>query len=143
MAVCTAAVATFTAFGAVDTGQDRFFRYLMGTAVRIEVYGGTSAARREAADEGFAAIAEVDRLMSDYRQDSEITVLNQTASARAVRVSEPLMAVLAAAERVSRESHGAFDATIRPALVLWGVKDGRAHSPSPLELANIRPAVGY
>ncbi len=42
-----------------------------------------SADRQAAADEAFGAIAEVDRLMSDYRADSELSHLNQTAAREA------------------------------------------------------------
>jgi FAD:protein FMN transferase len=125
------------------TGQTRWFRYLMGTAVRVEVYGGTSDSRKAAADEAFDAIAEVDRLMSDYRSDSELTHLNRSAAAGPVIVSAPLFAVLQAAERVSRTSSGSFDVTVGPLMRLWGFKDKRPHVPTPAELTEIRGVIGF
>lgn len=143
MAVCLAALVVFPLAAAIDTGQSRLFKYLMGTSMRVEVYGGDEATRRQAADEAFAAIAEVDRLMSDYRTDSELTMVNRTAALRGVAISPPLFAVLEAAERVSRQSNGAFDIAVRPLTELWGFKNHQAHVPAPSELAAIRPLIGY
>lgn len=92
----------------VDTGHLRLFKYLMGTSMRVEIYGATSSVRQQAADEAFAAIAQVDRGMSDYRDDSELARLNASAGRGAVPVSGPLFALLAAGERVWRASGGAF-----------------------------------
>jgi thiamine biosynthesis lipoprotein len=128
---------------AADSGQTRWFRYLMGTSVRVEVYGGTPGDRQAAADEAFGAIAEVDRLMSDYRSDSELTHLNQTAAQAPVVVSAPMFAVLDAADRVSRASDGAFDVTVGPLVRSWGFKDKRAHVPTPEDLADLRGVVGF
>jgi len=115
----------------------------MGTSMRVEAYGGTPALRQQAADEAFAAIAEVDRLMSDYRADSELALLNRDAAARAVAVSPPVFAVLDAADHVSRLSRGAFDVTTGPLAALWGVKDHHPRIPTPAELAAVRPLVDY
>lgn len=104
----------------VDTGQSRFFRFLMGTSVRVEPLGGNPGARAAAADEAFSAIAEVERIMSDYRTDSELARLNATASAQPVVVSGPLFAVIVAAERIDGASGGRFTA------VVAGREDGRA-----------------
>jgi len=51
-------------------GSTRQFRYVMGTSVLVETHGGDAPSRAAAIDEAFASIAEVDRLMSNYRPDS-------------------------------------------------------------------------
>lgn len=126
-----------------DIGTSRAFKFIMGTEVRVETFGGTPALRQEAADEAFAAVADVDRIMSDYRDDSELTTVNRGAAAAPVHVSEPLFAVLEAASRVSEASGGAFDISIRPMLVLAGVKDRKPHQLSPTEVNRIRPLIGF
>jgi FAD:protein FMN transferase len=121
----------------------REFRYLMGTSVQVAAFGGDAAVRRIAVDEAFGAIAEVDRLMSNYRADSELTHLNASAARDAVRVSEPLFRVLEAAQQVSADSNGAFDVTVGPLVKLWGFFDKRPHVPSASELREVQPLVGY
>ena len=81
--------------------------------------------------------------MSDYRADSEVTRVNQAAADSPVVVSAPLMAVLSAGERVSRESQGAFDVTLRPALMLWGFKNHAPHIPTSQEIGEVQPLIGY
>ncbi len=131
----------------VHAGQSdattRDYRYLMGTSVQVEAFGGTSVARRAAIDEAFGAIAEVDRLMSNYRDDSELTRINRTADREAVPVSDPMLGVLLAAQDVSDRSGGAFDVTVGPAVRLWGFHDKKPREPTAAELAAIRPLVGY
>jgi len=141
--VAIVAVAGVRAHAEDDPGQTRWLRYLMGTAIRVEVHDGSAAERRQAADEAFGALGEVDRLMSNYRNDSELTHLNQTAASANVPVSAPMLAVLQAAERVSRASSGAFDVTVGPLVSLWGFKDKRPHVPTPGELARVRDVIGY
>lgn len=127
-----------------DTGRSRLFRYLMGTSVRVEVYGGASAsARNDAAEEAFGAVHEVDRVMSDYRADSELSRLNAVAATTPVVASAPLLAVLRAALGVSRASDGAFDITERPLLAAWGLKDGHPRVAGAAHLAALRPLVDY
>jgi FAD:protein FMN transferase len=128
---------------APPAGVTRDFRYMMGTSIQVAAFGGDEAARRAAIDEAFGAFAEVDRLMSNYRDDSELSRVNRLAARQAVPVSDPLLAVLQAAEQVSERSGGAFDVTVAPLVRLWGFKDKKPHLPSAAELAAVRPLVGY
>ena len=121
----------------------REFRYLMGTSVQVAVFGRDEPSRRVAVDEAFAAMVEVDRLMSNYRADSELSRLNASAARAAVRVSDPLFAVLDAARRISADSHGAFDVTVGPLVKSWGFFDKKPHVPAASELAAVRPLVDY
>ena len=74
----------------------------MGTSVEVEAYGGDEAARRAAIDEAFGAIAEVDRLMSNYPRRQRAVAREPDRGARhAVAVSDPMLSVLEAAQQVS------------------------------------------
>jgi thiamine biosynthesis lipoprotein len=121
----------------------RVYRYLMGTSVQVAAFGGTADARRDAIEEAFGAMSEVDRLMSNYRSDSELTHVNGAAAREAVPVSAPLYAVLEAARKISVDSRGAFDITVGPLVKSWGFFDKKPHVPSASELAAIRPLVDY
>jgi thiamine biosynthesis lipoprotein len=142
-----AAAGVTTLAGAVPHAQSadttRDYRYLMGTSIEVEAFGGDAATRRAALDEAFASFVEIDRLMSNYRDDSELAAVNREAASHAVPVSQPLMAVLAAAERVSRASDGAFDVTVGPLVSLWGFHDKQPHLPSAEELAQVAPLIDY
>jgi len=132
--------------GAAHAGQSvetRQYRYVMGTSVEVQAFGGDAAARRDAIDEAFAAFADVDHLMSNYRDDSELALLNRSGASEAVAVSDPMFAVLDAARRVSAASHGAFDVTVGPLVRLWGFHEKQPHVPTGAELARVRPLVDY
>ena len=106
-------------------------------------FRGTVAERRTAIDEAFGAMAEVDRLMSNYRDDSELSRINRDAAHDNVAVSDPMFSVLDAAQRISERSSGAFDVTVGPLVRLWGFHDRKPHEPTNAELAGVRPLVGY
>jgi FAD:protein FMN transferase len=150
IAVAAAIVACLTGGAAVGASGDgaeanttREFRYLMGTSVEVRAHGGTAALRAEAITEAFAAMVEVDRLMSNWRADSEITAANHNAAENEIRLSDPLFSVIAAGQMVANRSGGAFDLTVGPAVTLWGFRSRKPHEPSAAELAAIRPAVDY
>jgi thiamine biosynthesis lipoprotein len=132
-----------TAHAAQSGAETREYRYLMGTSVQVQAIGGDEAARRAAIDEAFAAMAEVDRLMSNYRSDSELSHVNREAARGPVVVSDPMLRVLEAAQRVSADSNGAFDVTVGPLVRLWGFRDRTPHIPTSAELVAVRPLIGY
>ena len=138
-----AAFVLCAAIRADSPGETRAFRYLMGTSVQVQAFGGADEARRQAIDEAFAAIAEVDRLMSNYRPDSELAAVNASAARAPVEVTDAMLGVLQAAQRISAESNGAFDITVGPLMKLWGFFDKRPHVPTDGELADVRPLVDY
>jgi FAD:protein FMN transferase len=118
-------------------------RYEMGTSIEVRAWGGDPATRTTAIEEAFAAFAEVDRMMSNYRDDSELAEVNRDAARAPVHISEPLFRVIQAAELVSRQSDGAFDITVGPLVRLWGFHDHKAHAPSSQELDVVRPLVNF
>jgi thiamine biosynthesis lipoprotein len=124
-------------------GETHHYRYVMGTSVKVQAFGGDEATRGAAIDEAFAAFAEVDRLMSNYRDDSELALINRRAALEGVAVSDPMFSVLDAARRISSASDGAFDVTVGPLVRLWGFHDKTPHVPTSGELATVRPLVDY
>jgi thiamine biosynthesis lipoprotein len=117
------------------------YRYMMGTSVQVQAFGGDEPTRRAAIDEAFAAFSEVDRLMSNYREDSELALINRGAARDTIVVSAPMFSVLVAASRVSTASNGAFDITVGPLVRLWGFYDKTPHIPTTAEFTAVRPLV--
>src|SRR5438270_33599 len=82
--IAAALAATLTLHAAPDaaTSADstREYRYVMGTSVEVRAFGGTHDVRRDAITAAFGAFTEVDRLMSDYQPDSELTHVNRSAA---------------------------------------------------------------
>jgi thiamine biosynthesis lipoprotein len=122
-------------------GVSREFRYIMGTSIEVRAFNGDEEGRAAAIEEAFAAFAEVDRVMSDWRDDSELASVNRNAATSAVPVSDPLFSVVEAAVNVSDHSDGAFDVTVGPLVKLWGFHDRKPRIPTSSELAALRPVV--
>lgn len=100
-------------------------RYLMGTICAVEVYSSDRTSAEHAVNAAFAAMQEVDRRMSSFREDSELSMVNRRAAGGNVRVSEELFEVLLLAQRVAEASDGAFDVTVAPLLRVWGFLPAR------------------
>jgi thiamine biosynthesis lipoprotein len=92
----------------------------MGTLVRIQLYAASEAQAKAAFRAGFARIAELDAILSDYRPDSELNRLPAQAG-------PDLFRVLEASQKLAEESGGAFDVTIGRVTRLWrqARKEGR------------------
>jgi thiamine biosynthesis lipoprotein len=114
-------------------------------AVKLARPGRLSAAAEQAlAQEIFAAVDAVDRAMSTYRHDSELSRLNRHGADRAFAASPALTEVLAKAHAVSAASDGAFDVTIGPLVNAWGFgPPGRVALPSPEDVARLRKRVDW
>src|SRR6185436_9579901 len=74
----------------------------MGTQFRIVLYAPDEATAKKAADAAFARIAELDAIMSDYKQESELMRLCKKAGGEPVAVSEDLFDVIAKSLEISR-----------------------------------------
>ena len=118
----------------------------MGTTFRIVLYAEDQATAKKAADAGFARVAELENVMSDYKQTSELMKLCQAFATQVVEpvpVSDDLFAVLAKAQELSRKSDGAFDVTVGPVVQLWRHARRTQQLPDAKELAAARAKVGY
>jgi FAD:protein FMN transferase len=127
-----------------ETGDmSRDFRYIMGNSVEVRAYNGDAASRTAGIDEAFAAIVEVDRVMSNWKPESELMVANRVAASAPVHLSDPLFAVIKAGLDVGDRSGGAFDLTVGPAIQLWGFRTRKPHVPQDAEIAPLRATVSY
>jgi thiamine biosynthesis lipoprotein len=119
----------------------------MGTTYAITVARPPSGLEphevRDAIDE---ELASIDRAMSGYRADSEISRFNMALTTEWVEVSPALAEVVQAALKVSEDSQGAFDITVAPLVSAWGFGAAtqiRADLPDPKLLLQLQETVGY
>jgi FAD:protein FMN transferase len=90
----------------------------MGTTYHVTVIGKELPA--DLGDQIGAVLADVNRRMSTYIDDSELMQLNRSPVGDAVRVSPQLMAVLVMAREIYVATGGAFDPSVGPLVNLWG-----------------------
>jgi len=118
-----------------------------GTTYSIKLCADPMSTEQEAAVRQAiqTRLAAIDRTMSTYRPDSEISRFNQFAETTPVKVSANLIQVLELAREVSIASDGAFDVTVAPLVKAWGFGPDkrRTGAPDDAELTALRQRVGY
>lgn len=116
----------------------------MGVEFEIVLFAPDQAAADKAFAAGFERIAALDRIMSDYDPESELSRLSATApTTDPVAVSDDLWKVLAYAQSVSERSDGAFDVTAGPLTKLWRRARRQKEIPKDEQIAQALAAVGY
>jgi FAD:protein FMN transferase len=122
----------------VDSGS----RLIMGTFSRVVVVARSQRVARRCIEAAFDVQNRIEALMSDYRDDSELSKVNREAAQGPVAVSEMTFEVLQKAVHFSELSEGAFDVTVGPLVDLWR-KAGETNEPPPgAALAEARGKVG-
>ncbi len=90
-------------------------------------------------------LSRVNRQMSTYLPDSELSQFNRWEGTDWFPVSSATARVVAAAQAISRQTEGAFDVTVGPLVNLWSFgPEARPDSPpSPQEIEQARARVDY
>jgi thiamine biosynthesis lipoprotein len=104
----------------------------MGLPFRIVLYAPDSSTATNAAEAAFARISDLNGIMSDYEENSELSRLSHTSGIGTnVPVSPDLWRVLAKAQEISAASGGAFDVTVGPLVQLWKRARRQRQLPEP------------
>jgi thiamine biosynthesis lipoprotein len=96
---------------------------IMGTTLEITVYRPEEFEAATDLAAAYGEIEAIDRLMSLYRTDSELSVLNAAAGGPAMAVSSATRDMLDASRHFWQISGGAFDAAVKPLIDAWGFYD--------------------
>jgi thiamine biosynthesis lipoprotein len=123
----------------VDSGM----RQVMGTFARIVVVAADERIAKECIDVGLAEFVRVDNSMSDYKAESELSLVNNRADKEAVKVSEGLSEVLEKSIEFSKKTGGAFDITVGPLVDLYHRAEEEGVKPSEEEISIAKSKVGF
>ena len=114
----------------------------MASPFHIVLYSTDPATARRASRAAYDRIADLNKILSDYDPESELSRLGRSAGGTPVPVSADLFEVLRRSREIYERSGGAFDVTIAPVGRLWR-RARRDHKlPDPARLAEARPLVG-
>jgi len=129
---------------AADLGRHEFERAEMGLPFRLVLYARDEAAARQASEMAFGRIHELNGVLSDYDEASELSRLSATGgSGRWVPLGTDLARVLRAAQTASEASDGAFDVTVGPLVQLWKRARRQRELPGEAALRRAREATGW
>ena len=91
----------------------------MGTSVSVWFWTDREADAAKAAEAMFAEIKRLDKEMTTWLPDSDLSKINAAAGDKPVKVSDETIAVIARALDVSKRSGGVFDITVQAFHGLW------------------------
>lgn len=112
----------------------------MDTFMTLSVYAQSPAAGEALLEEAAGEIRRLEGLLSVTDPGSEIYQANHGG---AVSLSEPVRELLEKALELCRETGGALDVTVYPAVRAWGFTTGEYRVPEEAELSALVERVGY
>ena len=119
---------------------------IFGTGFHVTFYGDYDDEQLDRIEHSVKdALHRVDRLMSTYKPDSELSRFNQAVVGEPFELSPETAEVIREAIRVGDMSNGAFDVTVGSAVNLWGFGPDKHPDrvPSDDEIAEALKEVDY
>jgi FAD:protein FMN transferase len=117
-------------------------RYVMGTMIDIVVYHPSREEGARAAERAMREIERLDRVLSHFKDDSDLSRVNREASRGFVAVDPSLYDVVSQSIEWSRRTGGTFDITIAPLLRTWKQAYAAGRRPSEGDVAAAKQCVG-
>jgi thiamine biosynthesis lipoprotein len=115
----------------------------MGAPVTITAYARDAKHAGRAFEAAFDRIAELNLRLSDYDAESELRQLGRDEMVGVPQpISQALLTVLTEAERIGRETDGAFAVSAGPVILLWRLARARRQLPAEERLTLARSRTG-
>ena len=118
----------------------------MGTTYSVKVVTGDLVRIEGVKEKIDERLAEINRSMSTYRKDSEISRFNRLKIiGQKFKISNDFFKVMKAGQKIHRLSSGAWDGTVNPLVDLWGFgRSGRQNKiPPQSEIAALLSDIGF
>lgn len=114
-----------------------------GTTYHIKIAAAPNTVSQQTLHAGIDKIlADIDIKLSNYRDDSEISHINQQHSTEWLTVSPEIAQLLNISKYVHERSKGCFDLTVKPLFDLWGFSRHENRVPAADEIAKAMQHVG-
>ena len=115
----------------------------MGVRVDVTLYAPDQDTAERAARAAYRRYTELDAVMSDYLQQSELMKLCRRAGKGPVPVSHDLLVVLEQSQQIAEMTDGAFDVTCSPVVRLWRQARQTKVMPTPKARRRALALVGW
>lgn len=116
---------------------------MMGTIISITIDGVPDEKAAPAADAALDEMARLEKVLSEWIPESEISQINASAGDHAIHVGADTMAVIKAGVEVSRWSHGAFDLAWAVLRGMYKFQPGEEQIPDMKQLRKLLPLIDY
>ncbi|HHU20168.1 MAG TPA: FAD:protein FMN transferase [Bacilli bacterium] len=112
--------------------------FLLGTAVSLSVY---DADKEYVIDQALERIEQLEYMLSDEIEATEVDQINKSAGIEPVQVSEELYDLIKQSIEYGEVSDGGFDVTIGPLTNLWRIGYDDARKPANNEIKQVLPLI--
>ena len=113
----------------------------MGTIIRVELWHDQKEQANQAIQAVIDEMHRIDYLMSPYKPDSELSIINKLAAKQAVVISDELFNLIQRSIQFSKRTQGAFDITFASVGSLYDYR--KKIKPEPSERLSKLPAINY
>ncbi len=118
-------------------------RKVMGTLCEVQVYHRDPDLAGRASTAALDEMSRVDRLLSNYLPDSELSRMNAEAAKAPFRASNELYAFVKRARGYFDETRGTFDPTIGGIVRAWGFFTSQPARPAAADAAAAKARAGF
>ena len=130
-------------FNSHDEQTLKEMRIIMGTMVTITAHHHDAGVLSNAIDAAFKRINQIDALMSTYKEESELSLLNKAKKPGRYPVSNDLWNVLELAGRMYQQTDRVFDVTVKPLWDVWHLAADTNKMPSKSDIKRILDGIGW
>jgi thiamine biosynthesis lipoprotein len=133
-------------FSAPSFAQHRyeFSAGKLGTLCKIVFYASDSLTAQKASKKAWNRIDELNEILSDYNENSEIRRLSDSSGIeKSIKVSKPLYEIIEKSVQLSQLTKGAFDITVGNYVQLWRRARRQKIFPTKDQLAKAKKSIGY
>lgn len=116
-------------------------RAIMGTAIHVELWHKNKNIANKNIEGVFTEMHRIDELMSPYKPNSEISIINNQASRHPVKISQELFNLIQRSIKISELSQGAFDITFASIGYMYDYRKKLA--PSTKEISEYLKSINY
>ncbi len=114
---------------------------IMGTAIRVELWHEEPTMGEAALDAAMEEMHRIDRAMSPFKPESELSRLNREAAKTSVPVTKEMFELVARSVEFSELSGGAFDITFASVGCMFDYRNGV--KPTAERIAAALPGIDY
>lgn len=115
----------------------------MGTVFEVSVYASDKNRVEKAFNDVLKEVNRLDYLMSNYKEESELSKVNRNAASEPTYCDNELAYIIEESLKYSDITNGAFDITIGPLMKEWGFFKGQGKIPGKEELESVLESVSY
>lgn len=115
----------------------------MGSVFSLGIVTGSEEQAVQLLDLGIAEIRRIEDLLSEFKPDTETSLINSSAPDTPVMVSAECFNIIRRSVDISKLTRGDFDITVGPLKRLYRFKNADFVMPAAQEISQALPKIGY